>query len=1223
MDRQRLLIWMLLLIPVQYLAGQEFDENKFDHYTTADGMSDNTVNAITQDSAGYVWAATVSGLNRYNGSRFTQFHSNDEVHSLASEDLPGMAWLDKYRLAVYMTGLHIIDTRTGKTQNLFIPYHDKQYQYKFNMIGTAMGDSAGNIYILSRSGFYQFDKNYKLVFRFDYYSEEEVFTEHFFFGRDLFELDSRRLLMVTIGGLYLYDKEKKQIKKMEVADCPLMAEFRDYPGTFYTPYRFFQSKPGNFFIMKMLSDSLVYVNIPENKKTVSKLPFSRLRSEFHYRSRLLPVNDTLFYITGHYSGFFKLRFYPQSGAVKLNPEKYFQSYLCNELLIDKDKDLWIATNKGLFRQDRGQSQVQIGLLPAAVEDSFPNIKFDDVYVTANKIYIGTRNNGGLLIFDKKTLRFDKQMLFNKYGGRGNHITSVVGVGHSTLLLGTDWPLLLFDMAYQSEKQLLPPEFSEGDWANDLYKDGKGNIWIGAYNIYRYDPVVHSFTMIPTHQRLLRIPFVIEGDRDGNIWMAGHGLARYNTALDSFDILLDEFPYIKMPDKQVNAMVVDRNNTVWFNSNNNGLTSYKIGDRSFHHFTRKDGLSDNNIASMIAIGNKLWIAGYSGVACMDLQTSQIVSFGKEDGFPAMPVPKGARFFYDSAVQQLYLSFSNAVVRFNPYNILRRKSPPQVFVESLVINGGESKFLPDNHITTSWRDNEMVITIGSINFQDAHSQAFAYRILKNNETPWQQLGNQPSFNISNLSPGTHRIQVKSFSLSNRWPAQVKEISIVVLPPFWRKDWFVILLFVAVPMMIYLLIKWRTGLARKKEMEKTHIQKLKADDYKNQFELEQISNYFSSSLAGKKTEDEVLWDVASNLIGRMNYVDCMIYLWNEDKTKMIQKAAYGPKGKPEFISAQVFDVLPGQGVVGHVVQTMQPVLIPDTRMDSRYRVDEMKRLSEICVPIIHNGELMGIIDSEHHELNYFKERDLKILTTIATLIGNKLKQIESEQSLEAKGKELANINEQLVEARLAALQAQMNPHFVFNALNSIKRMILDGDNEKASRYLSKFALMIRMTLNHSKDTFVTLDENIEYLKTYLEMEQLRFDESFTYSIFTGANIDTGETAIPSLMIQPLVENAIWHGLLPSAEDKKVIIGFTQENNKITCTIEDNGIGIRQSEKLKEKNRPLHHSVGLENLQKRIKIINEKYDTHCSLAITDLKETGKNGSGTKVILQFNVINI
>jgi len=442
---------------------------------------------------------------------------------------------------------------------------------------------------------------------------------------------------------------------------------------------------------------------------------------------------------------------------------------------------------------------------------------------------------------------------------------------------------------------------------------------------------------------------------------------------------------------------------------------------------------------------------------------------------------------------------------------------------------------------------------------------------------------------------------------------------LPPFWMKDWFIVLLAAAIVVVMYLLIRLRISSIRKKEMEKTHIQKLKADDYKNQFELEQITNYFSSSLVGKKTEEEVLWDVTSNLMARMNYEDCVIYLWNNDKTKMIQKAAYGPKGKPEIISSNVFEVLPGQGIVGYSIQKRQAVLVNDTRKDSRYRVDDDFRLSEVCVPIIHNNELLGAVDSEHSQPGYFSERDIKILTTIATLIGNKLTQIKSDESLEIKQKELASINEQLAEARLAALQAQMNPHFIFNALNSIKRMILDGDNEKASRYLSKFALMIRMTLNHSKEIFVTLDENIAYLKAYLEMEQLRFNDSFIYTIFTDEHIDTDETFIPSLMMQPLIENAIWHGLMQSEKDKKVSIAFTQDQNMITCTIEDNGIGIDRSETLKEKNNSKHRSVGLENLRNRINIINEKYNIGCSLKITDMKSINK--CGTRAVLKFNVI--
>ncbi len=1220
MKRIRIHITLLFFLPLGTITGQEYSVNNFVRYTTADGLSHNTVNGIAQDSTGYMWIATASGLNRYNGSRFIQYHSTNESNSLASEELFSMSRLDKDRLAINTSGLHIVNTRTNETRNLFIPYKDHQYEYKFNMIERATGDDSGNIFILSRSGFYHFDKNCKLIFRFDYYNDEETPVSHFFFGRELVKLDNNRFLIVAIDGLYYYNKKKQQFKRMEAADCPIMAEYLNYPVTHYT---FLQNKPGNIFMFQPSSDSVTYINITENKKVISRLSFTPENTAFHYRSRLIPANDSLFYLTNHTAGFYKMQFSPRTGNVKINPEKYFSQYLCNTLVIDKDKNLWVATNKGLFRQEREKSQVQLGVFPNTLLDSFPNIRFDDIYVSSNKVYAGTRGHAGLLLFNQKTFEFEEQIRFKNYKSGGNYVYSIASADSSNLLLGTDGPLLLFNKTTQKEKQLVPPNWHSGDWTNDLFKDSKGNIWISSHNIFRFTPGTRQFKIIPTPERLLRIPFAIEEDRDGNMWLSGHGLARYNTQTDSFDRVLDSFPYIKMMDKQINALMIDQDNTVWFNSNNNGLIGYNVNKKNFRHFTRTDGLPDDNIASLIVVDKKLWIAGYSGMACMDLQTFQIVRFGKEDGFPDMSVSKGARFFYDSISKQLYLGFSNAIVRFNPYALLRKKPIPSIFIETLTINGEKNSYFPGQHITTSWQDNEINITIGSINFYSSNSQRFAYRVLKDNNTPWQQLGSQSSFNISHLAPGKYRIQVKSFSINNRWQEQVKEINIEVLPPFWQKPWFSLVMAVLLLVLLYLLVSWRTNVARKLEMEKTHLQKLKADDYKNQFELEQISNYFSSSLADKKTEDEVLWDVAGNLIGRMNYVDCMIYRWNEDKTKMIQKAAYGPKGKPEYISEQFFDVLPGQGIVGHVMQTKQPILVHDTRVDSRYRIDEEFRLSEICVPIIHNDELLGIIDSEHHVPGYFTDRDIKILTTIATLIGNKIKQLESEHSLEEKGKELAGINEQLVEARLSALQAQMNPHFVFNALNSIKRMILDAENERASRYLSKFALMIRMTLNHSKDHFVTLHENIEYLKAYLEMEQLRSDDSFNWNIHTDENIDPQETSIPSLMIQPLVENAIWHGLMHVEGKKKIRIAFTLDRNKINCSIEDNGIGILKSEKLKQNNKTQHRSVGLDNLRNRIKIMNEKYDTDCSLEISDLSQNGGNHTGTLVVLRLNVINL
>ncbi|HET7117997.1 MAG TPA: hypothetical protein VFI29_15985, partial [Hanamia sp.] len=134
------------------------------------------------------------------------------------------------------------------------------------------------------------------------------------------------------------------------------------------------------------------------------------------------------------------------------------------------------------------------------------------------------------------------------------------------------------------------------------------------------------------------------------------------------------------------------------------------------------------------------------------------------------------------------------------------------------------------------------------------------------------------------------------------------------------------------------------------------------------------------------------------------------------------------------------------------------------------------------------------------------------------------------------------------------------------------------------------------------------------------LRFDDSFTYLIKTDDEIDKENTLIPTMMIQPLAENAIWHGLIPKKGKKKLSIYFSALGETITCTIEDNGIGIKHSQQLKCLNRPLHKSVGLSNLHNRIKLINEKYNTNCTLEIIDLGDLNSNKTGCRAVLSFNI---
>jgi ligand-binding sensor domain-containing protein/putative methionine-R-sulfoxide reductase with GAF domain len=1219
-----LLLPVILAGTANGLKAQDIYENNFTLYTKQQGLSYTAITGMAQDSIGYIWIATASGLNRFNGSNFVQFHSGNDSLSLPQEKLGGLVWLDKRRLAVHtLGGLHIIDTRTGLTRNLFIPYSNKQYQFKFNEIRSVTSNAAGDIFLLTYSGFYHYDKNYQLVFRFDYYTKEEVATSSFDFGRKLLWVSQQELAVTSVAGIYYYNIERKQFKKMDAADCPFLREFLDYPKR---DYQFFQPSPGCLFIMCMNADSLVYFNIPENKRTVTHLPFHALNDEFDYRSALAAVNDTLLYLTGSLSGFYKIRLYTESGKIRFYPKKYFPSYYCQRIMEDRDHNLWIATNKGLFSQDKSRYYIQQAPIPESLQVLYPNIVLQDVYITNNKLYAATRGNGGVLVFDKQELRFSRRIGFEKIWKKPPGIYSFAATPDRNLLVATNGPLCWLNAETNQIKEITLDKWDRTNgWISDLCRDRKDNIWIATGNtIYRYDALTKQFSIVPPAGiPLSQIVWSqrLEEDASGNIWVAGHGLIRYNTSSNTFDRFVDSFPFIKIPDKQVISFVADRNNNLWVNNNNNGLICYNIDRGTYRHFTRDDGLPDNNIAAMIIIGNKLWMATFSGIACLDMQTLKITSFGKEDGFPDQPISIAAKFFYDAGESKLYIGFANTVVRFDPAIIFQKKQAPHLFIESLT-TGDQKKFaFPEKSIRSTWLDNEITITIGSINFFASNSQRFAYRLVKDDSTHWQQLGLQNTFSISSLAPGHHRIQVKIFSKDNRWPEQVKEIGITIMPPFWQQPWFLALAGLLLLLVLYLLLKWRTGTIRKKERAKTHIQELKTEEYKNQFELEQITNYFSSSLAGKKNVEGVLWDVTQNLISRMNYVDCIIYLWNEDKTMMIQKAAYGPKGDPKALCAQQFAVMPGQGVVGHVMQSKEPLLVPDTRKDDRYRVDDMARLCELCVPIIHNNILIGIIDSEHPVENHFKERDIKILTTIATLVGNKIKQIESEQSLEIKLKEIAYMNQQLAEAQLSALQTQMNPHFIFNSLNSIKAMILANERQKASRYLSKFAQMIRITLNHSRETFTTLCENIEHLESYLLMEKLRFDDSFTFRIIVDDDIDKEEILIPTLMIQPLTENAIWHGLMLKEGEKKLLIRFSRMAETISCTIEDNGIGINRSEALKQLNRPSHQSVGLSNLRNRIKIMNEKYDAGCTLEITDINDFNKDETGTCAVLRFNII--
>lgn len=220
-----------------------------------------------------------------------------------------------------------------------------------------------------------------------------------------------------------------------------------------------------------------------------------------------------------------------------------------------------------------------------------------------------------------------------------------------------------------------------------------------------------------------------------------------------------------------------------------------------------------------------------------------------------------------------------------------------------------------------------------------------------------------------------------------------------------------------------------------------------------------------------------------------------------------------------------------------------------------------------------------------------------------------------------ELLHIKQKQAEIEMKALRAQMNPHFIFNSLNSINKYILKSDHITASRYLTRFAKLIRLILDNSDSKEVALSDELEALNLYIEMESMRFTNKFSYSIVVDENVSTDTLQVPPLIIQPYVENAIWHGLLHKVSDGKLLISVKKTNeNMLQCIIEDNGVGRNKAMELKSKSANSNKSLGMKLTEERINILNQNTSLNGRIEIIDLYDALGQGAGTKVIITIPI---
>jgi|GEM_PF-3554061 len=223
----------------------------------------------------------------------------------------------------------------------------------------------------------------------------------------------------------------------------------------------------------------------------------------------------------------------------------------------------------------------------------------------------------------------------------------------------------------------------------------------------------------------------------------------------------------------------------------------------------------------------------------------------------------------------------------------------------------------------------------------------------------------------------------------------------------------------------------------------------------------------------------------------------------------------------------------------------------------------------------------------------------------------------------KELLLLRKQFSELKLGTLKSQINPHFQFNCLNGIYTALLTGEIVLAQQYISGFALLLRKVLTLSDKNFVSLQEESDMLELYLKLEQLRTNNGFEYTLTTDPRISPRALQVPCMLVQPFVENAIWHGLMHKTTDRQLHIGWTQLSPQLyACEVTDNGIGRVQAlqyhhDGLKSNN---HHSRGMEICMERASLYRAMYHTQFNIEITDLQGAENTVQGTRVYITFEV---
>lgn len=1201
----KLLLHISILISCLSLQGQS--NITFRHLNTSDGLSYLGVVDMCTDKKGNLWIGTGNGLNMYNGKTVEKYFAT-EYPQLQSSNIVHVACDSNNRIWVLTAGgyLTIIDEKR-KFHRVGL-YEDSTF-IKTRWI---LESQQGNLILFTSNGHYTLTPESPLntydslsMSQFTNLEINGLDSLHQMFYKQVFYYDDDHYLFVKEDAFYMVNYKTRQFEhKYDFAHCTLLTKMEG------DSLMVFDRESGEIKIIDLITST--FTNPFRNLKDPSPIPVNTI---FSFAER---IKDHQYILTSRTSGIFIYDHRAQiishhqhhyadpssisanvTTTLEVNPSGWV-FITCNPAGISYFNSREIVNNQEVFLDAHGTGY-----------DGY----VAGIATTDNQTYyIGTGE--GLLEWNRHTnithfINFkDKdgmplpspQEIVSIVIDRRDHIWATT-INQGVIVFDKKRQLVRHITHLGNEKYALKMErvnrlvIGPDDFIWACGRNGICRINPGTFEVDHFEESILS-TFDSTSCLLLEFT-----DKD-NLWIAisAGGVTHCNLATNELrrfttrEGLLHNGIFCLGSDQDQNMYVGTRA----------GLTIL-FADGKIKSLTQKDGLLMNRAEGLILDKhNRMWIGNDIGLACYTPEDSSLVTFDTRHGLSIYGFRVGSYFKMPNG--EFAFGTPRGLQYFDPDSLFHKKISFTTLIHKIETTDIVSNITRTDTFNLSSSDRQVTFHFSTIDFSPQVRTYYKYK-LNGIDPDWISLVDQNAVRYNSLPSGKYVFQVMVSNDGRQWQDAENTVTIFIAAPFYSQWWFRFTVLGMISLLGWALISRN---------------RRKQQDQREQLETEVVIHYFASQINRHKDENEMLWDVAKNCISKLNLEECVIYMLDTSRNVLVQKAAYGPKNPKDQTILQPLEIQVGQGITGTVAHTQKAENIGNTERDPRYIVDDHRRFSEIAVPIVMDGQVFGVIDSEHSEKNFFTQKHMNLLTTIALLSANQLQRIRAEEEKQKAQIEVLQNKQKATESRLQSLRLQMNPHFLFNALNSIQQMILANEEMVATKYLSRFSKLLRSILIHSDKESISLREELDILKLYVELESVRFKEAFTYTIECDEDIDTDEVKIPTLLIQPFVENAIWHGLMHKEGMRQLKISFTDKDDHVQCIIEDNGIGRKAAREMKitSGQDKKHTSKGIEVSLERLKAMHKSGGATGSLEIIDMTDADGVALGTRVEINLPIQN-